>query len=206
MRASIAPARLLAGMMTMIIAVSVVIPLIHPGQARAFSLLSQNDWSGGVGSDPTYPASPSTNQFTSQSGLVTNTPGQLALDTSGGSYSNWCNTAQCDSNWTRREAINIDTTTGTYAEFVQELDVPYRDSMMNGFNDVRFVSEDGATDLSYYNAANFYGSHARMLVKIPAAVGGSAVWTLSRILPCRCIFQVSAGKQPLRKQWRVYGG
>lgn len=134
--------------------------------ARAFDVLNQSDWSGGVGSSPV-------DQYTGvEGGVVTTTPGQLSVT---GSPNSWCATANCNNNWTRRKNLlargsfdpNINMT-----YMVIKLEVEYESEMKADFSDLRFTDRGSSTDIPYYIMRKTDGVSATVYIKSPLS-GGS---------------------------------
>ncbi len=147
----------------------VVISLFaHPGSARAFSDLTQDDWTGGMGTNPTN------HEYASATGLHTDVSGKLTLDTSGGTYTNWCNTGggECDSNWHFRSPITVKNPSVSYSDYVLKLAVLHNGQMNADFSDIRFTSQDGSTSLPY-SILTATESQAVVYVKIGSLLADS---------------------------------
>lgn len=133
----------------------------------AFSNLTQNNWENGIGTSPQ-------DQFASSSNVVTSTPNQLTVDTSNGAYSDWCDTANCDTDWQHRQAISVFNTSGnTMTNYQVKLTIPYRSSMKNDFSDLRFLNSDSTEELSHFTFQKSDGQKATVFVKLPTIAGGT---------------------------------
>lgn len=167
MTALLSTRRLSAVCLSIVLVLSVIIPLIHVHPAQADSNLSQSDWSDGVGVDPDH-------QFTSIDGLVNTTPNQLTVDTSNGTYTDWCNTANCTSDWTKRQFIHINNgNASSYTDYQIRVDVTFKPSMKADFSDLRFTSADGSSDLNHWVQTETDSQSAVVFVKVPTLNAGS---------------------------------
>lgn len=132
--------------------------------AKAFSAWLQTDWSGGGGNS-------TTNQYLTNSNVNAGTPGQLSVNNNNNA-SDWCNTAQCDSNWQYRQRINF-TSDQARTDYQLHLTIPYRSAMANDFHDLRFTDINGVGDLSYAfgdNGTN--GVNREIFIKLPVLEQG----------------------------------
>ncbi|TXG76409.1 DUF2341 domain-containing protein [Patescibacteria group bacterium] len=148
-KARISKPRPVIGSIGILVTVAVTLALalfVQPGSARAFELLTQNNWTGGVGTDP------GAHEYAAATNMNTDTPGQLKIDTTNGTYANWCNTGagECDADWGFRQPLYLHNQGGTTLNdtiIVQK--IPYNPSMNSDYSDLRFVSEDGVTPFDY---------------------------------------------------------
>jgi hypothetical protein len=131
--------------------------LSSPQNKTALSAFTQNDWSG--------------NQFSQIDNLDPSVPGALSL--AGSNVSNWCNTGNCDSSWTRRQLITINNPTGNTITNAQiKLNVIHRNSMKPGFDDIRFTTSDGLSDINYYIFNKVDSTSAEVFVRVPTLAPG----------------------------------
>jgi alpha-tubulin suppressor-like RCC1 family protein len=78
-----------------------------------------------------------------------------------------------DSNWPYRTPITITEKSGnTSTDYQVRVDVPYDSNMQSDFDDLRFVSKDGTTKLSYWLDSFVAGSSAKVWVKVPSIPAG----------------------------------
>ncbi len=146
--------RVVAGGLAVVLLATIAFPLIDKATVSALSTYTQNDWSGGVGTDPSSQYSEATNMDAGATLAIGN---QVNAD--------WCNTAKCNSSWTRRKlftATNLDN--GFLASTAFRITIPYDAAMQNDFDDIRFVSQDGAYDVGFYLNAKTDGVSAEYVV------------------------------------------
>lgn len=144
---------------------TLVVPSIwYVGRADALSI-GQSDWSDGLGIDPAH-------QYTSATGVTTTTPGEISLDTSGGSYSDWCNTTNCDSNWTLRQNIAVYNPYSPITDYQVKVHVDYKQSMKSDFSDIRFLKGDSSEEYSYMLYSKTDSTSALFYVKVPSLDAG----------------------------------
>lgn len=131
---------------------SLVAPLGIPGVASAFSTRSQNDWSGGVGTGP--------NQYASAGNV--NTGNTLTL---GSTVNSWCNTAHCNTSWTKRQVLRYDySDAGGQDLNVVSVKVDYKPSMQADFDDLRFTAANNTSEIPYYLGSKVDGSSALVYI------------------------------------------
>jgi hypothetical protein len=137
--------------------------------AKAFDTFTQSDWSGGVGTSPV-------DEYFGQSGNIdTSTSGELSLDALAPTISDWCSTANCDNNWTKRKQINFTNNSGARTGYQVYLTIPYDAAMQTDFDDLRFTNAAGDTDLPYFREHHTDGVSARVYVKMDVAAGGNSM-------------------------------
>ncbi len=144
-------------LITLCILAAVFVLLSSPQNKVALSAFTQNDWTD--------------NQYSEIANLDPSVPGALSL--AGSNVSNWCNTSKCDSNWTRRQLITINNPTGNTINDAQiKLNVSYKNNMKPGFDDIRFTTSDGQSDINYYIFNKVDSTTAEVFVRIPTLVDG----------------------------------
>ncbi len=146
--------RMLVASVGMVFFFSLVAPLGLQRQASAYSTRTQDDWSGGVGA--------ASNQYAAVENV--NAGSSLTL---GSSVNDWCDTAHCDSNWTKRQVVRFNYLgEGSQALNFMPIKVTYKASMQADFDDLRFVSADNATELPFYIGTKTNSSYALAYVNI----------------------------------------
>jgi hypothetical protein len=144
---------------------TLVVPSVwYVGRADALSI-GQSDWFDGPGSDPDH-------QYTTATGVTTSTPGEISLDTSGGSYGDWCGTTNCDSNWTRRQNIAVNNQYSAATNYQVKVQVDYKPSMKADFSDIRFLKGDSSEEYSYMLYSKTDYTSAIFYVKVPVFGSG----------------------------------
>ncbi len=139
---SSAPARLASILSATLVIGIMIFSSVNPAVVSAFSVYNQSDWSGGTGSDPS-------NQYQTGNNVTHSTAGEI---TPANVHSDWCSTANCDSNWTRRRAVWIDNYDGHLSGTDRQIkiDIPYDPDMQADFDDIRFVNSAGDTDIDHH--------------------------------------------------------
>ncbi len=133
--------------------------------ARAFEDLSQSDWSGGIGTSPV-------DQYSAGDNVVTTTPNKIQLGAT--QNSQWCNTANCDSQWDYRKKLLLspyseDLSSVSWVNY--EFDVTYSAAMKSDFSDLRFVNAAGDADISHLVTRSTNSSSARVIIRMPVVSG-----------------------------------
>lgn len=123
--------------------------------ARAFSTLTQTDWSGGVGTS-------TTNQYSAATNADVTTPGQISPASS--TIADWCNTANCGSSMDFRKKIYIGSQLNV-TDYQVRINVSYLDGMQSNFDDLRFVNATG-TDAPHFIISKTDGVTAEVMVRV----------------------------------------
>jgi len=132
--------------------------------AGAFNSFVQTNWSGGVGSNPASEYSDATNVVAADGGVTIG-----AND-----HANWCNTANCDTNWAARKIISVQNNDSqSFTDYQLKLHVGIDYQMNSNFSDLRFTNEAGDTDYSYFIQHDYNGQSADVLVKVPSLPQGA---------------------------------
>jgi len=87
-------------------------------------------------------------------------------------------TSWWDNSWSRRAEVTITENSGsTLTDYQVKVIVPYDSDMQADFDDIRFVANDGTTELSHWRESYSAGSSVTFWVKVPsiAASGIEAV-------------------------------
>ncbi len=131
------------------ITLCLVLVFATPGNKALASTFTQNDWSGGTGTANDQYASSENIDTSSGEAVLGNTP-----------ISNWCNTANCTTDWTRRQEVHL-----AVGEVVPNpsvlLHIDYRPEMKSDFSDLRFIVNNG-TELPFYLLDKTDSDHARV--------------------------------------------
>jgi len=85
-----------------------------------------------------------------------------------GEPSNWYNFS-----WTRRKLVSITNSGSALTNYQVKLTVAYDSDMQADFDDLRFTSSNGTTELSYWLESKTNSSTATIWVKIPSLASGS---------------------------------
>lgn len=134
-----------------------LLPLFQNDQALAAFV--QNDWSGGVGTNPE-------NQYDSASNITVNGDGHL---TGGASVNTWCNTTNCDNNWSVRKPVYMGFSGATPTiDTTLRLTVEKDTGMQADFDDLRFTNAAGDQDLTHYVLNKTDDQSATVLILLPA--------------------------------------
>ncbi len=137
--------------------------------AKAIDTFTQSDWSGGVGTS-------TVDEYFNQSGNIdASVSGELSLDALAPTISDWCSTANCDNNWTKRKQIFFQNNGGARTDYQVYLAIPYDAAMRADFGDLRFTNAAGDTDLPYYIDHVSNGVSARVYVKTDIGAGGNFI-------------------------------
>lgn len=152
--------------LTALVGILALVALGVVRHANAFSLLDQTDWSGGQGTNPT-------NQYSDATNVDVSTAGEIRLGST--LNADWCNTAHCDNNWSRRQSISLSNTAAEQTDAVVVIKLDYHDQMKTDFGDVRFVNQAGDTEYAYYQSSVSDGVNSIFYVKIPTLTVGSSV-------------------------------
>lgn len=144
---------------------TILFPLLNSNKADAYTTYTQNDWSGGVGTDSSSQYSDSTN---------VNAGNSLSLGTNN-AHPNWCSSS-CNSNWTNRKQLNVTNNNGSQqTDKLIKIEVSYDASMQNDFDDLRFTDEAGSNAYEYWVNQKTDGQNAVVYVKIPLLQDGMNV-------------------------------
>ena len=153
------PKKSLLGIMASAILFLAIYPAFIGGSVSASRV--DGDWAGGQ------------NTQSSENVDVSN-PGHITLD--GAGISDWCNTAKCDTTFTKRQRINI-VSDQARTDYQVLLDVPYDSDMNNDYSDLRFTTLDGTTDINYFNRPQEDSSSRKIFVKIPnLSIGVNSIY------------------------------
>lgn len=119
------------------------------------AVISQTDWSGMVGTGA--------DQYASADNIVTVNDNELSLDTA--AVQGWCNTANCTTDWSRRQRVHMTAgDTGTNPHVL--LSVDYKSEMKADFSDLRFLVEGSNEELQYYVLDKTDSQNARVWVRL----------------------------------------
>ena len=129
--------------------------------ARAFSTLTQTDWSGGVGTS-------TTNQYSAATNVDVTTPGQISPASS--TIADWCNTANCGTSMAYRKKIYIHSGLNVTGYQVR-IHVAYVSGMQADFDDLRFVNASG-TEAPYFIISKTDGVTAEVMVRVDSLSTG----------------------------------
>jgi hypothetical protein len=133
--------------------------------AKAYDTFTQSDWSGGVGSS-------TTDQYLYKDNIVVSNAGELSLDST--VISNWCSTANCDNNWTKRKKIEISNQGVERTDYQVEFTVFDTGADMDPyFHTLRFTNEAGDTDLPFTFRNVNADVSAKVMVKLPILYGAT---------------------------------
>lgn len=147
--------------LAMFILVAIVGSLGLSNMAKAFSTLTQTDWSGGVGTS-------TTNQYSAVTNVNTSTLGQVSMGAS--TISDWCNTANCDTSMALRKKIYIRSSLNVTSYQVR-INVSYVSGMQADFDDLRFVNASG-TEAPYFIISKTDGVTAEVMVRVDSLSTG----------------------------------
>jgi hypothetical protein len=134
------------------------------------SVFTQDDWSGGVGTQA--------NQYQSADKVITSNAGEVAVDNSPNPDTNpWCDvtspTDYCNGQWSRRQAITLSNPAGTQTNRLVRLALPFKGAMTDDYRDLRFTDQAGTTGYEYYLSHWVAGSKVYAWVKIPSIANGN---------------------------------
>ncbi|MCC7289501.1 DUF2341 domain-containing protein [bacterium] len=152
------------GIFAMYIGMSLIAMIGFTRVAGAFDQFVQADWSGGVGSS-------TVNQYAEADNTV---PAAGSVSIGASDHANWCNTPNCDTNWTARKLITVkNTASQTFTNYQAKITITTDTGMQSDFRDLRFTNEAGDTDYSHFLAHDYNGQSADVYVKIPSLPQGS---------------------------------
>ena len=81
-------------------------------------------------------------------------------------YTNWWNTS-----WTKRRPIDISNGGNPMTDYQIVVNVPYDSDMQPDFDDIRFATDDGSQELSYWIQNKTNLSDSNVWVKVPSIAG-----------------------------------
>ncbi len=147
--------------LAMFILVAIVGSLGLSNMAKAFSTLTQTDWSGGVGTS-------NTNQYSAATNVNTATSGQVSMGAS--TIADWCNTTNCGTSFDYRKKIYIRSSLNVTSYQVR-VNVSYVTGMQADFDDLRFVNASG-TEAPYFIISKTDGVTAEVMVRVDSLSTG----------------------------------
>ncbi|MCA9329531.1 hypothetical protein KDA11_02715, partial [Candidatus Saccharibacteria bacterium] len=146
--------RMVSGGLALLMLAVVLFPVLQNNKVEALNAFTQNNWSGGVGTNPST-------QYSETNNIVAGSELTLGNNVN----SSWCNTARCNNDWQRRKAFVVSNTSGaTQTNFTVEVKVSYEAPMQTDFGDIRFVNQAGNADINQYLSGKNDGQEARFLL------------------------------------------
>ncbi len=152
-----------AGVLAVMLGTLVIPTIVNMGHANALSNFVQNDWSGGVGTDiDAHQYGDATN--------VNPTNNSVSIGTDG--YTDWCSTANCNSDWLVRKPIFIVNDNGPQTDMQVVVTIDKEAEMKSNFDDLRFVNQAGDQEISYFAKKINENTNAEIVLKFPALDSG----------------------------------